>query len=121
MSAQLWLAVGVLGGAGAIARYALDGAVSRRIASAFPFGTLAVNLSGAFLLGMLAGASLQRDALVALGGGLLGSYTTFSTWMFHSQQLAVRGRVAGAVLNVACSLALGLLAVWLGRELGSVL
>jgi CrcB protein len=119
MSLPLALAVGVLGGIGAVARWLLDGAVTRRTAGAFPYGTLAVNLSGALLLGLVAGLALHGDALRLVGGGLLGSYTTFSTWMLETHRLAGRGRADAAVLNIAASLALGLLAVWLGRELGS--
>jgi len=121
VSAALWLAVGALGGLGAIGRYLLDGAVSRRAATVFPLGTLAVNLSGAFALGLLAGAALDRAALVVLGGGLLGAYTTFSTWMLETRDRERAGHGGVAALNVALSLALGLAAVWLGRKLGLAL
>ena len=118
MSAGVVLAVGVLGGIGAVARFLLDGAIARRTTSAFPLGILAVNLSGAFLLGLLAGAA-PGDSHRLLGAALLGSYTTFSTWMFDSHRLAGEGRRGFAALNVAGSLALGLAAVWLGRKLGA--
>jgi CrcB protein len=118
MSAPLWLAVGVLGGVGAIGRFLLDGAISRRAASGFPYGILAVNLSGTFALGLLAGVALDGDAFTLLGAGLLGAYTTFSTWVFDSHRLAQDGRGRWAIANIVASLLLGLAAVWLGRKLG---
>ena len=114
----LWLGVGVLGGAGAIARFALDGAVSQRADGRFPLGTLAVNLSGAVLLGLLAGLALRGDGLLLLGTGLLGSYTTFSTWLFETHRLAEDGQGALVAANIVLSLAFGVAAAALGRALG---
>jgi CrcB protein len=119
MSVATWVGVGLLGGAGAIARFLLDGAVSARAGRDLPFGTLAVNLSGAFLLGFLAGVSLRGDALVLAGGATLGSFTTFSTWMFETQRLTEEGDARAAAANAAVSLATGLGAVALGRLIGS--
>ena len=121
MSAPLWLAVGALGGLGAIARFLTDRAVSHRLHSAFPFGTFVVNLSGAFALGVLAGVAPGRDTYVVIGGGLLGAYTTFSTWMLETEDRARGGHRAVAVANVVASLVLGLAAVWLGRKVGLAL
>jgi CrcB protein len=114
----VWLAVAVLGGAGAIARFALDGAVSERFGSQLPWGTFAVNVSGSFTLGAVVGAGLGGDALLIVGGGLLGSYTTFSTWMLESQRLGEDGQGARLALNVAGSLAVGVAAAALGRLVG---
>ena len=121
MSAGVLLAVGLVGGIGACARFALDGAVAVRFGRAFPFGTLAVNLSGAFLLGVLAGLALTGDGYRIAATGALGAFTTFSTWAFESHRLAEDGQGRAAALNVAASLVLGLAAVWLGRHLGAVL
>jgi len=124
MSAAALLAVGLLGGAGSVARFLLDRAVTHRAdradrtRPAFPLGTLAVNLTGALLLGVLVGLAPGGDTLRLLGTGLLGAYTTFSTWMLETQRLAAGGRPRAAAANLAISLGLGLLAVWLGRELG---
>lgn len=104
------LGVGALGGVGALARFLLDGAVSDRMGGAFPWGTLAVNASGSFALGLLGGGTL-------LGTGLLGAYTTFSTWMLETHRLAEEGRMRLAVVNVVGSLAVGLAAAALGRAL----
>jgi CrcB protein len=124
MSAPLLLAVGILGGVGAVARFLVDAATTaraRRGARRFPLGILAVNLSGAFLLGVVVGAAVRDDRYTLIATGLLGSYTTFSTWVFDSDRLARDGRRTAAALYLGASLALGLLAVWLGRELGGAL
>jgi CrcB protein len=119
MSAPLLAAVGLLGGAGAVARYLVDGAVTARAGRpAFAIGILAVNLSGAFALGVLVGAAVHGDAYRLVATGLLGAYTTFSTWMFDSHRQGTGGRRGAAALNLVASLALGLLAVWLGRHVG---
>jgi len=114
----LWVGVAVLGGVGALARYLLSTAVARRSAGWFPWGTLAVNLSGATLMGLLAGVALHGDALTLAGGGLLGSYTTFSTWMLDSDRLAEHHSGRALAANLLGSLLLGLAAVALGRALG---
>jgi CrcB protein len=117
VSVAVLLAVGALGGAGAIARLLLDGAVAERAGSPFPWGTLAVNLSGSFALGLVAGAALHGDDYRLLGTGLLGAFTTFSTWMFESHRLGEDGRLRLGALNVVASLVAGVVAVWLGRGL----
>jgi CrcB protein len=113
VSLAVWAGVAALGGLGAVARFLVDLAVSARAGRSFPWGILAVNLSGTFALGLLVGAAVRGDALELAGTGLLGAYTTFSTWMLDSHRLGRRGG-----LDLAGSLALGLLAAWLGRELG---
>jgi CrcB protein len=121
MSVALLVGAGVLGGVGALARFLLDGAVAARIAGAFPWGTLAVNLTGSFLLGALVGAALGGDGYRLAGTGLLGAYTTFSTWTFESHRLGEDGRLRLGALNFAVSMVLGVAAVWAGRRLGAML
>ena len=123
MSAPLLLLVGLLGGAAACARFAGDAAITARAARSRPFprGIVAVNLSGAFLLGIGVGAALHGDRYTLVATGLLGSYTTFSTWMLDSHRLTRSGRRAEAALNLGGSLVGGLVAIWLGRELGRLL
>jgi CrcB protein len=121
VSAGVLLALGAVGGAGAIARFLLDGAVARRVGRGFPFGTLAVNLTGAFVLGLLTGAELGSDAFAIAGTGFVGAYTTFSTWMLETHRLSEDGRGRAAAANVVVSLALGLLAAWAGRAIGGAL
>ena len=117
----VWLAVGLVGGIGALVRFALDGAISERSRTEFPLGTFAVNVSGAFLLGLITGLGLHGDALVIAGTGALGSYTTFSTWVLESHRLGEDGQAGVMALNVALSRAVGLGAVALGRAIGSAL
>lgn len=121
MSAGTWIGVALLGGAAALARFLLDVAVSERVAGDFPAGTLAVNLSGAVVLGLLAGAALHGAALTIVAGGGLGSYTTFSTWMLESHRLGEVGDPRTLWLNVGVSLLAGLVAVALGHWIGGLL
>jgi fluoride exporter len=121
VSVLVVLGVGVLGGIGAIARFLLDGAVAGRLGRAFPYGTLAVNLLGSFLLGVLVGAALSGDAYRVVGSGLIGAFTTFSAWALESQRLGEDGRLRLGILNFAISLVLGVGAAWAGRRLGLAL
>jgi CrcB protein len=114
----LWASVGVLGGLGAIARLLLDGAVSTNADSDFPLGTLAVNLSGSVVLGFLVGVALGGDAYLLAGTAVIGSYTTFSTWMLESQRLAEDGRRWLVAVNLVVGLLAGVGAVELGRLVG---
>jgi CrcB protein len=121
MSAAVWVGLAAAGGIGAVARFVLDGGLSARARGVLPLGTLAVNLTGALVLGLLAGAGVAGDALRLAGTGFVGAYTTFSTWMFESHRLAEEGELRAAALNVAGSLVLGLAAAALGRWIGGAL
>jgi len=116
VSLPLVLGIGLFGAVGAIGRFLLDGVVSARASSSFPWGTLVVNLTGAFALGFVTG-KLSGDAQLLVGTGLLGGYTTFSTWMFESHRLGEDGALRASVVNLLGSLVLGIVAVWLGRTL----
>jgi fluoride exporter len=120
MTAWTWLAVALLGGAGALARFAVDALVSGRPgAGDLPLGTLAVNASGSLLLGLLSGLAVGGTLLVIAGAATLGSYTTFSTWALETQRLVEDANARAAGLNVLLSLAIGLGAAALGRAIGS--
>jgi fluoride exporter len=120
VSAWTWLGVALLGGVGANARFFVHSLIAARAGSELPLGTLVVNASGSLLLGLLAGFSLNGNALVLAGTATLGSYTTFSTWMLETHLLAAAsGRRVAALLNVVLSVALGIGAVALGRVVGS--
>jgi CrcB protein len=86
-SATVWVGVGVFGAIGSWARFRVGGLVAARRETDFPLGTFVVNLTGGFLLGLLTGMSVTGDALLVFGTGLLGGYTTFSTWMVEAQRL----------------------------------
>jgi CrcB protein len=117
----VWVGVAFLGGCGALARFGLTLLVADRLHPHLPVGTLAVNVSGAFLLGLLAGASVEGDARLLFGAGLLGAYTTFSTWMVETQRIGEAGKRRLALANALLSIALGLVAAALGRALGQQL
>jgi fluoride exporter len=118
MTIAVWTGVVIMGGFGAVLRFLLDRAVSGRIARSFPFGTLAVNLSGALVLGFLSGLALSPHLALLAGTALVGSYTTFSTWMLETHRLAEERQVWPAVANIVVSLVLGLAAAWLGMSIG---
>jgi fluoride exporter len=119
MTAALWAGVVVLGGVGAVLRFLVDRGVSGRVGRPFPFGTLMVNLSGALLLGFLAGLALTPHLALLVGTAFVGSYTTFSTWMLETHRLAEERQVWPAVANIVVSLVLGLAAAWLGLSIGA--
>lgn len=120
-TALLWSGVLVCGGVGAVLRFLVDGAVTRRVISRFPVGTLVVNLSGAFALGFFDGLVLSNHAALVVGTGLIGSYTTFSTWMFESQRLGEEQQARRALANIIVSLAAGLGFATLGLQIGAQL
>jgi fluoride exporter len=121
MTVLVWVGVAVLGGAGALGRWTLDGLVSARWGRQFPLGTLAVNLTGAFALGLLVGAGVRGHVLLLVGVAALGSYTTFSTWMLESHRLGEDGEHQLAAANLTVSLAAGFVAALVGWLLGETL
>jgi CrcB protein len=121
MSFGIWAAVAGVGGCGAVARFLVDAIVSQRAGGQFPFGTLVINLSGAFVLGLLTGLALTGDALLVAGTATIGSYTTFSTWMLETHRLAEDGDGRAAIINVVFSLIAGVASAALGRVIGTAL
>jgi len=117
------LLVGLAGLAGTVARYWLTEAAARRYGESFPYGTLAVNAAGCFLIGLLfclfetrlAAREATRAVLLA---GFLGGFTTFSSYGLQVFALLRDGEVVRAALYVGLSNALGLLLVWCGFEAG---
>ncbi len=126
MTALAWVAVAALGGAMAVARFLVDTTVATRngasrLGDDFPIGTLAVNLSGAVVLGVFAGAALSGSAYTILAGGGVGTYTTFSAWMLESHRAGEGGDARVLWANIVLSLAAGLAAVALGHWVGGLL
>jgi CrcB protein len=117
------LAVLIGGFAGAIARLEVFSALQKRARIKFPVGILAVNLSGAFGLGLLFGLGVARTwpHWLAAGAetGAIGAYTTYSTWAVDSLTLARDGAPWRAVVNLTGSLLAGVLLAWAGVSLGS--
>ncbi len=121
MSVWVWAAVAGAGGLGAVLRFGLDGAIKRRTRGDFPLGTLTINLSGAFALGLLTGLALTGDALLIAGTAGIGAYTTFSTWMLETHRLATGGARRAATINIVLSIVAGVAAAALGRLVGRAL
>jgi CrcB protein len=118
MTVAVWAGVVLIGGVGAVLRFLVDRTVSARTAGPFPYGTLAVNLSGALLLGFLSGLALSPHLALLAGTAFVGSYTTFSTWMLETQRLGEERQMGPAVANIVVSVALGLAAAWCGMWIG---
>jgi CrcB protein len=116
-----------IGGAfGSVLRYLVDGWVLDRVGTGFPFGTLVVNLSGSFILGLIAALTIDRSVLPAeirppVMIGLIGAYTTFSTLMLESWRLVEAGQVVAGAANLFGSPVLGIIAVVSGLTLGRAL
>jgi CrcB protein len=120
----LALLVALAAAVGAVARYGLDAAVRRRRPSVLPWGTFIINVSGSFALGLVTSLAnhhgLGSRWESVLGAGLLGGYTTWSTFAWESVALAQDRRLGAALLNVAGSVLLGLSAAAAGLALGRV-
>ncbi len=121
MSAVVWLGAALLGAAGAVARFRLDSAVSSRLPSDFPLGTLMVNLTGAFALGVLIGLAASDRVAFLLGTGFAGGYTTFSTWMVESVRLGELNNVVLLLRNLWLSMLAGFASVAAGFYLAQAL
>ena len=110
---------------GAVARQLGFSAIQERVSTKFPVGILVVNLSGAFVLGLLFGLDVTKTwpHWLAVGAqtGFIGAYTTYSTWAVDSLTLARSGARRQAVLNLAGSLIAGVLLAWAGASLGGAL
>jgi CrcB protein len=115
------IAIGLLGGLGSVARFAVHRGITREDPSAFPLGTFVANVLGAFAIGVLFGADADHDLTLLVGLGFLGGFTTFSTWMFESERLSVDGYPIAAVRNIAFSTAVGFLGVVAGVALGQAI
>ncbi len=121
---SLYVGVALAGAVGAPARYLVDGLVRSRTRDDLPYGTLAINLTGSFLLGLLTGLALTRGfpttPFVLLGAGFCGAYTTFSTFAFETVRLAEEDERGRAVVNVVVSVVGGVLAAAAGWALAGV-
>ena len=121
MTAGVFAAVVLAGAAGAVARAAVSGAVQRRWRRSGA-GTLVVNLSGAFALGLWVGLpGVAADWVEVVGTGFLGAFTTFSTWMAEAAAGWRAGRRAAVAVRLAAALVLGIGAALLGGVVGRAL
>jgi CrcB protein len=122
----LWIALG--SAIGGVARFACSGLAARLIGETFPWGTLIVNVAGSFFIGFVATLAdpdgryfLNSTARQFIMTGILGGYTTFSSFSLQTLNLARDGQWLAAGTNVVGSLVLCLLAVWLGHVLAASL
>jgi fluoride exporter len=118
-----YLLVGVGGFLGAIARFWLGGYVGAKLGTRFPYGTFVINCTGCFLIGFIVTLMAERTHWSAnwrylIPIGFIGAYTTFSTFEFETFRAMQDGEMLIAFLNVALSVIVGFLAVWLGSVAG---
>ncbi|MET4052065.1 CrcB protein [Frigoribacterium sp. PvP054] len=119
----LFVATAVAGGVGAALRLIVDGAVRSTWSAPIPLATLAINVSGSFVLGLLTGladhAGLPREWLLVAGGGLMGGYTTFSTASVETVRLMAEKKWVAGIANGAGMLLLAVAAGLVGLTIGT--
>jgi CrcB protein len=116
----------VFGAAGTVARYGLDGWIQYRVGSVFPAGTLTINVLGCLCLGMIGRFSLNHiavspDLRIGLTTGLMGGFTTFSTFGWDTVRMLEEGQWTKASIYLGASVLGGLLAMMLGMRVGDAL
>ena len=118
------LLIAVFGAVGTLARYGLQGLVQVRVGSTFPWGTLFINLTGCFFLGLIGQMMLNRmmvssELRVAIAVGFFGGYTTFSSFGWEAAKMLEAGEWLRSMTYVAASMVLGLLLSVAGIRLGN--
>ncbi len=114
--------IGLFGGAGCISRYLISSGLNAWLGKSFPYGTLAVNIIGSFIIGIIFEVALRGSVIsptlrIALTTGFLGGLTTFSTFSFETVELLLNGKYFVALLNITGSLVICFLATYLGISL----
>ncbi len=115
------LALALAGGLGAGTRFLLDGMIGSRVRTSFPLGTVLINITGSFLLGIVSGLAVSgavpQSVVLVAGTGFLGGYTTFSTASVETVRLVRSGRTVLALVSglgtLACALGAAALGFWL--------
>ncbi|MET1051198.1 MAG: fluoride efflux transporter CrcB [Mycetocola sp.] len=124
MTPLVFIALALAGGLGAGARFVLDGVIRARVTSSYPIATLVINITGSFLLGLATGLALSAvlapEALLVVGTGFLGGYTTFSTASVESVRLVHERRYGVALVSSVGMLVGATLASAAGLLLGSL-
>lgn len=115
-----YILVGAGGIFGSIARYALGKYISQHTKSKFPLGTFIINITGAFLLGILTGAQASKTLYLFLGDGFLGAYTTFSTFMYEGFNLFQDREKLNAFIYILGSLLIGIVGFAIGLQVGKI-
>ncbi|WP_409250949.1 fluoride efflux transporter FluC [Bacillus sp. SCS-153A] len=115
------LAIAAGGFLGAVMRFAVGNLIKNRTHSNFPWATLLVNITGAFFLGILLGMEVAGTMYALFGIGFLGAFTTYSTFMVEALTLRKTGDGRKALIYLASSYAVGLLAAFAGLLAGSMI
>ena len=120
------LYVGLGGFIGAALRYITSGIVGRLTTQPYPYGTFVVNMVGCLLIGFLAGVAESREIFTTASRafvftGILGAFTTFSTFSYETMGLFQNGEISPAIWNLALQIVLGLVAVWGGIQLAKLI
>ncbi|MGA2372565.1 MAG: fluoride efflux transporter CrcB [Candidatus Korobacteraceae bacterium] len=119
-----YLVVGIGGFLGAVARYAVAAYIGSRFGGRFPYGTFVINMSGCFLVGfivtLLARTTASQYWRYFIPIGFIGAYTTFSTFEYETLRAVQDGQLTTGLLNVALSVVVGFVAVWVGAAIGRV-
>ena len=117
--------VGLGGAIGAVARYLLGTWIATHVSPDFPWSTFLINISGSFLIGVILGLAsagqLSNEARLFLAVGVLGGYTTFSTFSYESLELLADGSMRAFLLNTLGQLSCGLIAVYFGLVVSRLL
>src|SRR5215471_14538127 len=119
-----YLMIAVGGAAGAIARYVLGNYIGSRYGFRFPYGTLVINVTGSFVVGLSMALFARTTAspywryLIPIG--FIGAYTTFSTFEYETLRAIQDGQLGTGLLNVALSVIVGFVAVWGGMAIARV-
>ena len=114
------------GGIGAVFRYLLAGWIYKVIGTDFPYGTLVVNVVGCFVIGLFLTMAEDRFLIspsvrTFVAVGIIGGFTTFSTFNFETLELLKDGAISLALLNVGASVIVGLSATWVGAIIGRII
>jgi CrcB protein len=124
-SVLLVIAVGLAGACGALVRYIFGRYIAERISSQYPLGTFLINVTGAFVIGVLFALTARKlmspTLQIILATGFLGGYTTFSTMSWEGVQLARGGSIASSALYLGGNVCVGLIAAVLGMLVGGLL
>jgi fluoride exporter len=112
-----YILVGVGGAFGSLARYSLGRFVAGKINGRFPYGTFIINITGAFLLGIVSSITVSSNWYLLLADGFLGAYTTFSTFMYEGFNLFQHKSKLNSIIYIVGSLMLGLIGFFAGTKL----
>lgn len=116
-----YVLIGVGGALGSLARYHLGNIIVRKSRAGFPVGTFLINISGAFLLGLVGSLDMHPGMVLLLTDGFLAAFTTFSAFMYEGFTMFRNNRKKNASAYIACTIALGVAGYAAGRTLASLL